>query len=1043
MNISELSIKRPTLVVVLFSILSFLGYISMNTLNYELIPKFETPLFTVVTQYPGASPTEVENSLTKSIEEVVSGLPNVENIRSISQEGVSMVIVELKQKAHVDNVLNEAVRKIKSAQSDFPKSALEPAVSKIAMDDLPVIVIGVNANLPASELYDELLYRIKPEFAKVEGVGEVQLVGGSAREIQVNIDHKKLEQYKVSILQVLQVIQSSNMDFPAGKITNDTGQTLLRMSSRFSKINDIRELVVTRAAEGAYVRVGDLAEVLDTQKDMSNIFRVNGEQAVGVQVKKQDDANTVEVCRAIEGEIRKLETQYEAVGMSFSIPQNSSIFILDAANSVTKDLILAIILVTLIMVLFLHSLRNAIIVMVAVPLSLITSFIGMSLMGYTLNLMTLLALSLVIGTLVDDAIVVLENIYRHLEMGKTRWQATLDGIKEIGLSVVSITLVLVVVFFPVAISESIISPVLRPFAMVLVITILISLLVAFTVAPLLTSRFSKLEHIKTTSIWGKFISGFESIIDSIRSFFLTILTWALRHKLITLLIASVLFLGSISLVGSGFIGNEFISTGDMGECILTIEYPKDYTIEQNNLTTRAIEQIISEKKEVAKLYTTVGSISGLLAIEGGNYKSEINIKLIDKNDRTISSKRFVKHLEQELNNIFPGVKVRSSVISIMGSADENPIQIVFRGSDKAQLYAFANKMRREVERIPGTSNVKLSIEGGSPEVVIHIDKDRMNRLGLSLDHVGATIQTAFSGNVDNKFQVGDFEYDINVRLDEFDRQSITDVRNLTCINEYGEPVKVMQFADIKQETGNTRVERYARMSSITLESQALGRSSGAIGVDIQELLNRTELPAGVDYRLEGDLKYQDDAFGSLGIALLIAIFLVYLIMVALYESYLYPFVILFSIPLSIIGALLALALSNQTISIFSILGIIMLVGLVTKNAILVVDFTNTLRKNGNSVLKSLLTAVNLRLRPIFMTAVSTVAGMLPIALSHGAGSEWKRGLGWVLIGGMISSMLLTLIVVPVIYFLADKIKSILQKHLRSTRKPKLKWVAEN
>ncbi len=1029
MNISELSIRRPTLVVVLFTILAFLGYISLNSLNYELIPKFSTPYFSVVTAYPGASPSEVENSLTKPIEEAVSGLPNVETIRSISQEGVSMVIVELKLKADVDAVLNEAARKIKSVQGDFPKSALEPSVSKISVNDSPVISLGIRADLPAPELYDKLNYRIKPAFAKIDGVGEVSLVGGTEREIQVNIDHDKLDNYKLSILQVLQAVQSSNMDFPAGKISTEKSQTLLRMSAKYKTPDDIRNLVVARMPDGALVKLYNIAEVTDTEKDMTSIFRVNGEQSVGVQIKKQDDANTVEVCQAVKEEVQQLEKQYAAQNIQFSIPQDSSLFILEAARSVTKDLLIAIVLVTLIMVLFLHSVRNAVIVMIAVPLSLITAFIGMELMGYTLNLMTLLALSLVIGTLVDDAIVVLENIYRHLEMGKNRWQATLDGIKEIGLSVMSITLVLVVVFFPVALSESIIAPIISPFAMVVVIVIILSLLVAFTAVPLLTSRFSKLEQLNRTSLWGKFISGFEKIIDRFGQFIQDILVWSLRHKSVTLVMAIILFIVSLGLLGGGFIGSEFISVGDMGECILTIEYPKDYTVQQNNLTTRRIEKVISTKREVTNMYTSVGSASGMLTVQGGNYKSEINIKLVDKNKRNISSDRFVKNLERELNASFPGVKVRSAVVSIIGGSDENPIQIVFRGTDTDTLFAFAEKMKNDISRIPGTNNVKLSIEGGSPEVVIQVDKDRMNLLGLSLDVVGATIQTAFSGNTDSKFQVGDYEYDINVRLDAFNRQSVSDVENLTCLNIYGEPVKLKQFCNVTEETGTSRLERYARMSSITIEAQALGRAVGDIGTDLQALLDKTVFSSGVNYVMEGDLKFQGDAFGSLGLALIISIFLVYLIMVALYESYLYPFVILFSIPLSVIGALLALALARQNLSIFSMLGIIMLVGLVTKNAILVVDFTNTLRKEGNSVLKSLITAVRLRLRPILMTAISTVVGMLPIALSHGAGAEWKSGLGWVLIGGMTSSMLLTLIVVPVVYLIAEQVKSWFTVHL--------------
>lgn len=1023
MNLSEISVKRPTMVVVVFTILVFLGFMSYNSLKYELFPKFSSPVFTVITVYPGAGPSEVENSVSKRIEEVLSGLPNIDVIRSISQEGVSMIIVTLKINADVDPVVNEAVRKVQSIRSLLPSQVREPAISKLSINDFPVITLSASANMPASNLFDELNYRIKPAFAKIDGVGEITLLGGTQREIQVNINPQKLDNYHLSPLQVVQAIQNSNLEFPAGKISNENSQTLLRISAKFTKVADIANLTVTQFPDGSLLKLKDIAEVIDTEKDITNLYRVNGIQSIGIQIKKQDEANTVTVCNEVLKEVTQLEKQYASSNLKFTVSQDSSIIIKDAANSVSKDLILAIILVTFIMFFFLHSGRNAVIVMISVPLSIVASFIGMSMLGYTLNLMTLLAMSLVIGTLVDDAIVVLENIYRHLEMGKTRLQATIDGVKEIGLSVVSITLVILVVFLPVALAKSIISPIIAPFAMVVVISVILSLLVAFTVVPLLTSRFSKLEHLDHTTLWGKVITTFESGINSFSEFIQRSLKWALGHKFMTMFAASLLFIASLFLVAGGFIGSEFMSVGDVGECIVNIEYPKNYTIQQNNIITRHIEEVISKKPEVTRIYTSVGSSSGIMASQSGNYRSEINVKLVDKNNRDISSSVFVKRLERELNETFADVKVRSAVVSIIGGADESPIQIVFRASNVDTLFAFAEKMRREVARIPGTNNVKLSIEGGNPEVVIKIDKEKMARLGLTPELVGATIQTSFSGNTDSKFQTGDYEYDINIRLDAFDRQSVTDVENLTFLNNAGQPVKLKQFASILEETGTSKLERYGRISSVMLESQALGRAVGDIGNDIFTLLDNTKFPEGVTYLPESDLKFQDDAFGSLGLALLIAIVLVYLIMVALYESYLHPFVVLFSIPLSIIGALLALALAGETLSIFTMLGIIMLVGLVLKNAILVVDFTNTLRKEDKSIIEALTLAVKLRLRPILMTAGATVIGMLPIALSHGTGSEWKSGLAWALIGGMTSSMLLSLIVVPVVYLIAENAKS--------------------
>lgn len=1024
MNISDLSIKRPTIVVVMFAVLTFLGYMSFRSLKYELFPKFTSPLFTVVTVYPGAGPSEVENSVSKKIEEVMAGLTNIEVVRTISQEGISIVIVTLKTGADVDAAVNDAVRKVQALQSVFPPQVQTPVVSQRMLGDFPVITLSVNAEMPSEKLFDELNYSIKPALAKIDGVGEINLLGGTEREIQINVDQVNLNKRHISILQIVQAIQNSNMEFPAGKISNNHGQTLLRMSGRFTSVSDIADIVIMRYDDGSFVKLRDVAEVIDTQKDPSSIYRLNGVQAVGIQIKKQDEANTVTVCEGVKKEIKLLEQQYAQFKMVFNISNDNSLMILHAVRSVLKDLVIAIILVTLIMFLFLHGIRNALVVMIAVPLSLISSLVGIKLAGYTLNLMTLVAMSLVIGTLVDDAIVVLENIYRHLEMGKSRIQATIDGVKEIGLSVISLTLVLIVVFLPVALSRSIISPMIAPFAMTIVISVIVSLLVAFTVVPLLTSRISRLEKVERRSVWGLIVTAFENGISVFSDMVTGFLQWSLRHPWITTFFALILFVSSIMLVGAGFIGSEFGNFGDTSEGIITLEYPQTYTFAQNNKATCEIENAVSKHPEVLAIYSSVGSSSGMLSGGMSNYKSEIYVKLVNQSGRKESSALFIKRIESELNQKFTDVKVRSAVVLPIGGTDEAPIQIVFRGTNIDTLFDFAERMRQQISRIPGTNNVKLSVEGGVPEIAIQLNKEKMARLDLTPEIVGATIQTCFGGNTDNQFLSGDYAYDINVRLDAFDRHSINDVENLTCVNNKGALVKLKQFAEINEQTGTSMRERYGRIPSVILESQALGRASGDIGNDIFRLLDNTKFPAGISYLPESDLKFQGDAFGSLGAALFIAVVLVYLTMVALYESYLYPFVVLFAIPLAIIGALWALALTGETLNLFTILGIIMLVGLVLKNAILVVDFTNTLRREqGMNVHDALYEAVKLRLRPILMTAGTTIIGMLPLALSHDSGSEWINGIGWVLIGGMASSTFLSLIVVPVLYLLAENIKS--------------------
>jgi hydrophobic/amphiphilic exporter-1 (mainly G- bacteria), HAE1 family len=1033
MNITKISVNRPTLVVVAFTILIFLGFFSYKSLNYELMPKFTSPVFTVVTVYPGASSAEVENSVSKKIEDAISIVENVDNIRSVSQEGISMVLVELKLSANIDYTLQEAQRKVNMIKSQLPKGIMDPLVTKMAINDLPIMNIGATSTANSTEFYDLLKYHVQPGLTRIKGAGEINLIGGNEREIRVNLDAAKLEAYNLSSLQILQAIQSSNLDFPTGRIKSSESQMVIRLSAKFKNFHDIENVVVGSNETGSPIKLKDIAEVIDTEKETTTLARVNGINSVGMSIKKQADANTVEVSHLIKKELTRLEETYKSKNLKFAIPMDTSEFTEKAADSVMDDLMYAVFLVSLVMLLFLHSLRNAFIVMVAVPISLIISFLGMYLLGYTLNMMTLVALSLVIGILVDDAVVVLENIYRHLEMGKDRVQATLDGRAQISYTAVAITLVDVVVFLPIGLAKSIISPLLSPFALVIVVTTLLSLLVAFTVVPLLTSRLAKLQHPDPETITGRFILWFERRIDAFATLLHNVLIWSFRHKAVTSLIVLVLFFGSIALIPAGFVGSEFASMGDASEFIIQVELPKDVTLKETNQKVLDIEHFLYRKPGVKTVFTMVGSTSnGMLGAQGGAYKAEINVKLIDKKYRDISSQVYAHQIKNELTSKIPGIKVRTAIVNaFLGGTDDSPIQVIVKSAEPDSLNKYAQQIKHLVEQTSGTNDVKSTLEDSNSEISVDIDKEKMADLGLSLATVGPVMQTAFSGNTDAKFKDGAYEYDINVIYDEFNRQNMADVSNLSFINASGQQIKLSQFADIKYSTGSTKLERHDRISSVAIESQVLGRASGDVGDDIKKKVATLALPSNVTISYDGDMKYQEEAFGSLGFALMASIFFVYLIMVALYESYLYPFVVLFSIPLAIIGAILALALTRANLSLFTIMGMIMLVGLVAKNAILVVDFTNHLRKEGYRTTRALLTSTRLRLRPVLMTTMSMIIGLLPIALASGPASEWKNGLAWVLIGGLTSSMLLTLVIVPLVYLVTDTLKERVRKLFKS------------
>lgn len=1025
MNIAKISVNRPTLVVVIFTVLLFLGFAGYKSLKYELMPPMTAPAFIVTVNYPGASPSEVENDLTKKMEEIISSIENIDHLQSTSYEGMAVISVSMKISANIDNAIQDAQRRINASRNMLPKGIFEPVISKIAVGDLPVMKIGVTANLSSTEFYDLLKHTIQPELSRIKGVAEVSLTGGNEREIKVGLNPNKLKYNNLSSEQVLLAIQTSNMDVPAGKVKNKESEISIRLSGKFKNIGDIKNVVVSSDENGTKVLLKDVAEVLDVEKESTVLNRINGINSIGINIRKQTDANAVELCQTVTDKIAELEKEHQADKLQFNVAFNSSDFTEKAADSVMHDLVFAVILVALVMMVFLHGLRNAFIVMVAIPLSIISSFIGMYLLGYSLNIMTLLAMSLVIGVLVDDAIVVLENIYRHMEMGKNRVQATLDGRSEISFTAIAITLVDVVVFLPIGLSTGFISSLIAPFALVVVITTLLSLFVAFTAIPLLASRFAKLEKQNKVRLTGRFFIWIDNEINKFSDFIQKLLVKAMQHKIIALVTVTVMFIASVMLIPTGFVGTEAFSLGDAGEFVIQAEMSKDATLKQTNLKTLEIERILKSKPEVKSLFTTIGATSsGMSMGSGSSNLAEIDVKLVDKKLRDVSSGLYANQIKNELRTKVIGPKITAAVMNpLFGSTDDSPIQIIVQSSNPDSLAKYSVMIQHLVQGTTGTSDIKSSLDNESNEISVELDKNKMTDLGLNLTTVGSVMSTSFSGNTDTKFADGSYEYDINVVYDEFNRRSLDDVAGLTFVNSANQQIKLSQFATIGYKKGYSTLERYDKNSSITIQSQVMGRPSGDVGDEIKEKIEATKLPSDVSIHYAGDMEMQADGFGTLGFALLTAVFLVYLIMVALYESYLYPLVVLFTIPLAIIGAILGLALAKQTLNMFSMVGMIMLIGLVAKNAILIVDFTNHLRKQGKSTTEALLEATKVRLRPVLMTTSAMIIGLLPIALASGAASEWKNGIAWALIGGLTSSMFLTLIIVPVSFLIMESIKT--------------------
>ncbi len=1032
MSITEISIKRPALVIVVFTVLGILGVLSYQQLNYNLLPEFDAPVMTVITTYPGAAASEVETSVTKDVEDALSSLEGLDDIVSYSQEGVSIVTVKLQQDADIDVGVQDAQRKLNSIMANMPDDVEEPTINKFSTSDLPILQLGATSNMRPTDFYKIMEERIQPRLSKIEGVGQIRLVGGDEREIEINVNPERLKAYKLSLNQITQAINNANLDFPTGKVESTDQQYSLRVAAKFTSLDQIRNLDIAYMPNGSRIKVSDIAEVEDGIADKTTLNRIDGRSSIGVIIQKQTDANAVDVSEKVRTEMAQIEKDYASDGLHFSIANDSSTYTLASADAVMFDLVLAVIIVAFVMLFFLHSLRSSMIVMVALPTSMVSTFILMYLFDFSLNLMTLMALSLVVGILVDDSIVVLENIYRHLEMGKDKRTAALDGRNEIGFTALAITLVDIVVFLPMSMVSGIVGNIVREFSLVVVFSTLMSLLVSFTITPMLASRFGKLDHFTKNTLWGRISLGFESIFTSLQNTYISILDWALGHRKTVYLFTIALFVGAVSLVPTGFIGATFIPQSDRGELIISLELDPQVSLYQNNQLTKRAEQIIMARPEVDRIFTNVGYGSGRMSGSSSNYLSEITVKLVDKKQRNVSSEAFGDEVKQEIQQDIPGIKAKAAPTSIMGGANDAPVQVAVQGTDMEDVQKAANIVLGVVKKIPGTADVEFSVEDPKPELQVQIDRDRMAALGLSVAEVGTTLRTAFNGNDDSEYRDGAYEYNINVSLDRFNRTNTDDVSNLTFVNSKGQLIALKQFAAVRQELGASKLERRDRQSSITVNAQVVGRPVGTVGTDIQTAMQSKQLPEGVSLAYLGQLEQQSDAFGSLGTALLIGIIFIYLVMVALYDNFIDPFIVLFSLPVALIGALLALALTMETLNIFSIIGMIMLMGLVAKNAILLVDFTNHQRAEGKPMREALIEAGRERLRPILMTTLAMVFGMLPIALASGASAETKNGLAWVIIGGLTSSLLLTLLLVPAVYMTIEggisKLKGRFSKH---------------
>lgn len=1019
MSIVEISIKRPLLIIVIFTVLALAGIFAYTKLNYELLPKFKMAYVSIGTLYPGASPAEIEQSVTKPLEEALAGVEKVKRITSSSNPDFSLVNIEFLYGADAEQAFQDVQRKVNEVEERLPAQAKKPVVSKFNINDVPVIKAAATANMTAGELSSLLKNQIKPQLAQLPGMGKIEFIGLEEREYVIQVDLPKIKHYGVSLLQIVNALQQSELNVPAGNISSSGYQQSVRVTGKVENIQALQNVLIVKN-NNAEIRLSDVASIVEYAKKKESTSRLENKSVIGLILYKQGNANAVAMSEAIQEKLKSLEATFAERDLKFAIAQDGSVFTVASANAVKVDLLLAIGLVALVMLVFLHSLRSSLIVLISLPTSLLSTLIFMYLLGYTLNLMTLLAMSLVVGILVDDSIVVLENIYRHLEMGKDKIKATIDGREEIGFTAFAITLVDVVVFLPLAFTGGLVGDIVSEFAMVIVISTLFSLIVCFTITPMLASRFGRLEHLTKETLAGRFGLWFESTFKKMEHSYGRLLHWSLAHKGKVILAAFGLFVASLLLPMLGYVGSEFAPRIDRGEMAVTVQMPPGTTLLQAETFSKQLEaQVRSAFPDAARIMTNTGvPAEAWGAPEERNF--EMNITFKPKEERT----KPIQQLGREIQHLVlahPGTKVKVAMVGLFGTADEAPVQVLISGAQRDRVNEAALSLQDAVRNIAGTYDVRLSGNTRKYDVQVVPDHDKMARFGVTAADLGMTTRVALVGFDDLKLEEEAETVPIRITLNARDKQNLQAIEGLEVNNADGELVKLSQVARIVQQSAPAMLERTDKNGSVTLFAGVAGRPVGDVGADIRNAIDNLQNTAGVTFNFQGDLANQDDSFGPLGLAFAAGILLMYFIMVALYNSWIHPFVVLFSIPLAIIGALLALGLTGESINIFSIFGMIMMTGLVAKNGILLVDRINQNLNEGKTLAYAIEESGRTRLRPILMTTIAMVLGMLPIALGKGNGAEVKNGLAWAIMGGLTSSMFLTLLVVPVVYAIMQKL----------------------
>ena len=1021
MFLSDLSIKRPVLATMMIMALVVLGVFSYRRLSIDLFPDVEFPFLVIQTRYPGASPESVERDVTKKIEETVNPVEGVKQVQSTSTEGFSSIFVQFELGTKIMDAQADVRAKIDAIRLELPRDIDPPIISRADPAQQPIMSLAVRGEgWPLRELTrlaDEVVSR---RIENIPGVGNVSVVGGLKREIHILLQPDRMEALGVSPDMVASAVSRENGDVPAGRVERGNTENLVRVQGRVKEPAAFASLVVT-VRGGIPVRLGQVARIEDTQEEARDAAFIDGQRAVALEVRKVSGANTVDVADGVKGVIDELNRTL-AGGVRLDLIYDNSTWIRNSVEDVQKTLVEGAALTVLIVFLFLNSWRSTVITGLTLPVSVISAFIAVYAFGFTLNTMTLMALSLAIGILIDDAIVVRENIVRHVERGEDHYTAARHGTSEIGFAVLATTSSVIAVFIPVAFMKGIVGRFFYPFGITVAFAVLVSLFVSFTLDPMLSSLWydPQAEGGARRGPIGRALERFNASFRALGKWYRGLIAWALDHRVLTAAIATVAFVGAMSLFGLGLVGGQFMPQSDEEQTALEVETPVGSSLSYTESKAVEVSRWLATQPEVALTYTTIGGAQHNNAVNRG----QIFVKLTPKDDRERTQQQFESFLRQA-GPQFKGVTLRVAQLG-MGPGG-SPILINLQGPELSRLQAMSDRALEAIRDVPGLVGLKSSLEGRKPELVLDVNRDLAADVGLGIGAIGAGLRPVLSGQ-----QAGNWEdetglsHDVVVRLAPESRQSAGDIGRIPLASSRmdartGGPVMVplAQVASIRPSAAPNQIKRLNLERVATIEGNYQGRPLTEVVGEVQTRLAGIELPSGYRFNFGGEQQDFVETVGYILESLVLAILFIYLILASQFGSFLQPLAIMISLPLSLVGVMLALMVTRGTFNIMSMIGVIMLMGLVTKNAILLVDFANKARERGSDRRQALIDAGELRLRPIVMTTLAMIFGMLPTALALGAGSEFRAPMAHAVIGGLITSTLLTLVVIPVVYTYLD------------------------